>query len=72
MSEFLTSRKEQKNNECKSKDMIIAKLSRTIENVTSKKIQVMSSDVKANSNPHAKESPLWDIMSELSSGLDSI
>ena len=52
--------------------MIIAKLSRTIENVTSKKIQVMSRDVKANSNPHAKESPLWDIMSELSSGLDSI
>ena len=39
-----------------SKDMIITKLSRTVENVQ---------DVQTNSNPPAKEPPLWDIMSEL-------
>ena len=45
--------------------MIIAKLSRTIENLTSKKTQVISRDVETKPNQPAKEPPHWDIMSEL-------
>ena len=56
--------------ECKSKDMIIAKLSKTTENLTNKKPQVISPDVQTNSNPPTKEPPFWDIMSELSSNSD--
>ena len=56
--------------ECKSKDMIMAKLSKTIENLTNKKPEVISRDVQTNSNQPTKEPPLWDIMSELSSNSD--
>ena len=58
--------------ECKSKDMIIAKLSKTIENLTNKKPKVISRDVQTNPNQPTKESLLWDIMSELSSNSDGI
>ena len=47
LSESLTWYKKQRNvlkDECKSKDMIIAKLSKTIENLTNKKPQVISRD----------------------------
>ena len=47
LSESLTWYKKQTNvlkDECKSKDMIIAKLSKTIENLTNKKPQVISRD----------------------------
>ena len=50
--------------------MIIAKLSKTIENLTNKKPQVISRDVQTNSDPPTKEPPFWDIMSELSSNSD--
>ena len=50
--------------------MIIAKLSKTTENLTNKKPQVISRDVQTNSNPPTKEPPFWDIMSELSSNSD--
>ena len=56
----------------KSKDMIIAKLSKTIENLTNKKPKVISWDVQTNPNQPTKESLLWDIMSELSSNSDGI
>ena len=75
LSESLTWYKNETNvlkEECKSKDMIIAKLSKTIENLTNKKPQVISRDVQTNSNPPAKEPPLWDIMPELSSNSDGI
>ena len=52
--------------------MIIAKLSKTIEILTNKNLEVISRDVQTNSNPPTKEPPLWDIMSELSSNLDGI
>ena len=52
--------------ECKSKDMVIAKLSKTIENLTNKKPEVISRDVLTNSNQPTKEPPLLEIMSELS------
>ena len=52
--------------------MIIAKLSKTIENLTNKNPDVISRDVQTNSNPPTKEPPLWDIMSELSSNSDRI
>ena len=58
--------------ECKSKDMIIAKLSKTIENLTNKKPEVISWDVQTNSNQPTKEPSLWEIMSELSSNSDGI
>ena len=58
--------------ECKSKDIIIAKLSKTIENLANKKPKVISRDVQTNSNQPTKEPPLWDIMSELSSNSDGI
>ena len=41
--------------ECKLNCMIIAKLSRTVESLTRKKIQVIWQDVKMNSNPPPKE-----------------
>ena len=66
LSESLTWFKKQVK-EYKSKDMIIAKLSKTIENLTNKKPQVISRDVQTNSNPPTKDPPLWDIASELSS-----
>ena len=47
--------------ECKSKDIIIAKLSRTIGNLTRRKTQVISQDVQANSHPPAKEPPIYDL-----------
>ena len=75
LSESFTWYKKQTNvlkEECKSKDMIIVKLSKTIENLISKKTQVTSRDVQTNSNPLTKELPLWDIMSELSSDSDGI
>ena len=50
--------------------MIMAKLSKTIENLTNKKPEVISRDVQTNSNQPTKEPPLWDIMSELSSNSD--
>ena len=52
--------------------MITAKLSKTTENLTSKKPQVISRDVQTNINPPTKEPPLWDIMSKLSSNSDGI
>ena len=73
--ESLTWYKKQTNilkGECKPKDMIIAKLSKTTENLTSKKPLVISRDVQTNINPPTKEPPLWDIMSELSSNSDGI
>ena len=75
LSESLTWYKNETNvlkEECKSKDMIIAKLSKTIENLTNKKPEVISRDVQTNSNQPTKEPPLWDIMSELSSNSDGI
>ena len=67
LSESLILYKKQTNvrKECKSKDMIIAKLSRIIKNVTSKKTEVRSWNVQTNSNSSAKEPSLWHIMSEL-------
>ena len=53
-------------------DMILAKLSKTIENLTNKNPEVISWDVQTNSNPPTKEPPLWGIMSELSSNSDGI
>ena len=58
LSESLTRYKKQTNvlkEECKSKDMIIAKLSKTIENLISKMPQVISQDAQTNSNPPAKK-----------------
>ena len=52
--------------------MIIAKLSKTIENLTNKNPDVISRDVQTNSNPPTKEPTPWDIMSELSSNSDRI
>ena len=75
LSESLTWYKNETNvlkEECKSKDMIIAKLSKTIENLTNKKPKVISRDVQTNPNQPTKESLLWDIMSELSSNSDGI
>ena len=75
LSESLTWYKNETNvlkEECKSKDMIIAKLSKTIENLTNKKPEVISRDVQTNSNQPTKERSLWDIMSELSSNSDGI
>ena len=75
LSESLTWYKNETNilkEECKSKDMIIAKLSKTIENLANKNPNVISRDVQTNSNPPTKELPLWDIMSQLSSNSDGI
>ena len=69
ISESLTWYKNETNvlkEECKSKDMIIAKLSKTFENLTNKKPEVTSRDVQTNSNQPTKEPPL----SELSSNSD--
>ena len=52
--------------------MIIAKFSKTIENLTNKNPDVISQDVQTNSNPPTKEPPIKDIMSELSSNSDEI
>ena len=52
--------------------MIFAKLSKTTENLTNKKLEVISRDVQTNSNQPTKDPPFWDIMSELSSNLDGI
>ena len=52
--------------------MIIAKLSKTIENLTKKKPKVISRYVQTSSNQPIKEPPLWEIMSELSSNSDGI
>ena len=52
--------------------MVTAKLSKTIENLTSKKTQVIPRGIQTNSNPPTKEPLLWDIMSELSSNSDGI
>ena len=52
--------------------MIIAKISRSIENLTSKKTQVVSRDHQTNSDLPAKERPLRDIISEVSSDSDGI
>ena len=75
LSESLTSYKNKTNilkEECESKDMIIAKFSKTIENLTNKNPDVISRDVQTNSNPPTKEPPIKDIMSELSSNSDEI
>ena len=45
--------------------MIIAKLSKTIENLANKKPQVTSRDIQTKPNQPTKEQPLWDIMTEL-------
>ena len=50
----------------------IAKLSKTIENITNKNSEVISRDVQKNSILPTKEPPLWDIMSELSFNSDGI
>ena len=58
LSESLTCYKKQTNflkEECQSKDMVIAKLSKTIENLTSKKTQVISRDAQTNQNAPPKE-----------------
>ena len=52
--------------------MVIAKLSRTIENLTSKITQVISRHVQTKSNRLASESLLLDIMSELSPDSEGI
>ena len=52
--------------------MIIAKLSKTIKNLTNKKPQVISGDLQTNSNLPTREPHLRDIMSELSSNSDGI
>ena len=52
--------------------MIIAKLSKTIENLTNKNPEVVSRHVQTYSNPPTKEPPLWGIMSGLSSKSDGI
>ena len=52
--------------------MIIAKLSKVIENLAYKKPEGISRDVHTNSNQPTKEPPLWEIMSELSSNTDGI
>ena len=65
LSESLTWYKKQINflkNKCKSKYMITAKLSKTIENLKSKNTQVISWDVQTNSYPPTKEPPFRDIM----------
>ena len=75
LSESLTWFKNETNalkEEYKSKDMTIAKLSKTIENLINKKPEVISRDVQTNSNQLTKEPPYWDIMSELSSNSDEI
>ena len=75
LSESSTWYKKQTNvlkEECKSKDIIIAKLSKAVENLGSKKTHVISHDVQRNSNPPNKDPPLWDIMSKLSSDSDGI
>ena len=73
LSESLTWYKNETNvlkEECKSKDMIIAKLSKTIENLTNKNPEVISRDVQMNSNLPTKGPPFWDIMLQLSSNSD--
>ena len=75
LSESLTWYKNQTNGlkgECKTKDMIIAKFSKTTENQTDKNLEVISQDVQTNSDPSTKKSPLWNIMSELSASSDEI
>ena len=75
LSESLTWYKNQANflkGECKSNDVIIAKLSKTIENLTDKNLEVISRDVQTNSNPSTKNPPLWNIMSELLSNSHEI
>ena len=57
---------------CKPKDMIIAKISKTIKSLMSKKTQVLPRDAQMNSNPSGKDPPVWDLLSELSSNLDEI
>ena len=52
--------------------MIIAKLSKAIENLTNKNPEVISWVVQTNSNQPTKEPPLWYITSELSSNTDGI
>ena len=42
----------------KSKDMIIAKISKTIKNLMSKKTQVIPRDAQMNSNPPGKDPPV--------------
>ena len=58
--------------ECNSKDMITVKLSKTIENLTNKKSEIISRDVQTNSNQLTKEPALWNTMLELSSNSDGI
>ena len=60
------------NEECRLKDIIIAKLSKAIESLTNKNPEVISRVVQTNSNQPTKEPPLWDITSELSSNTDGI
>ena len=43
--------------------MLIAELSKTVENLTNSKPEVISQDVQTISNQPTKEPPLWDIMS---------
>ena len=53
-------------------NMIFAKFSKTIENLTNKKLEVISRDVQTNSNQPTEDPPFWNIMSQLSSNLDGI
>ena len=75
LPESLTWYKNQTNvlkEKCKSKDMIIAKISKKIENLTNKNAEVISRDVQMNSNPPTNKPPLWAIISELSFNSDGI
>ena len=58
--------------EFKSKDIIIAKISRITENLQCKKTQEIQQDVQLNSYLPSKKPTLWDIISELSYDLDGI
>ena len=58
--------------EYKSKDIIIAKISRTLENLMSKKTQKISWYDQTNSNPPENYPSLWDLMSELSPNSNEI
>ena len=58
--------------EFKSKDIIIAKISRITENLQRKKTQEVQQDVQMNSYLPSKKPTLWNIISELTYDLDGI
>ena len=75
LSESLTWYKEQTNvlkEECKSKDINLGKLSKTFENLTSKKTLLKLRDIQTNLNIPATEPLHRDIMPELPHDSDGI